>query len=89
MQEETTVYTDNLDAEAEWAVAHQEQGTVYRITKQINAGPYSSNTHIGVKQGNVLTSNKEQERRWAEHVEEVLNRDNPSDLHIQEAWTSK
>ena len=31
-------------------------------------------------------SDKEQERRWAEHFDEVLNRDNPSDLpHIQEA----
>ena len=34
----------------------------------------------------MLTSHKEQERRWAEHFKEVLNRHNPSDLpHIQEA----
>ena len=28
----------------------------------------------------MLTSDKEQERRWGEHFEEVLNRDNSSDL---------
>ena len=34
----------------------------------------------------MLRSDKEQERRWAEHVEEVFNRDNSSNLpHIQEA----
>ena len=71
---------ENVAADAVRAAAHQEQGTVFRITKQTCGGSYSSNTSIRDKQGNVLTSDKEQERRWAEHVEEMLNRDNPPDL---------
>ena len=80
------VYIDQLAAEAERVAAHQEQGTVFRINKQICRWSHSSNAVIRDKQGHTLTSDKEQERRWAEHLEEVLNRNNPSDLpHTQEA----
>ena len=61
------VYMDNLAAEAERAATHQEQGTVFRITKQTCGGSHSSNVIIRDKQGNMLTSDKEQERTWAEH----------------------
>ena len=57
------VYMDNLAAETERAVAHQERGTIFRITKQISGGPYSSNVIIRDKQGNMMKSDKEQERR--------------------------
>ena len=60
------VFIENVAAETERAAAHQEQGTVFRITKQTCGGSYSSNASIRDKQGNVLTSDKEQERRWAE-----------------------
>ena len=74
------LYIDNLAAEAERAAEHQEQGTIFRITKQICGGPYSNHTLIRDNQGNMLTSDKEQKKRWVEHFEEVLNREDPLDL---------
>ena len=54
--------------------------------QQICGGSYTSTAIIRDNQGNMLTSDKEQERRRAEHFEEMLNRDNLSDLpHIQQA----
>ena len=48
------IYMDNLAAEAERAAAHQEQDTVYRITKQTCGGSYRSNAIIKDKQGNMM-----------------------------------
>ena len=40
------------------------------------------------KQGNLITSEREQDERWREHFEEVLNRPEPIELaHIPEADT--
>jgi hypothetical protein len=39
-------------------------------------------------QGNLITSEREEEKRWREHFEEVLNRREPNDLaNILEADT--
>jgi len=54
---------DSLAAEAELAAEHQEQGTIFTFHKQICGGSYSSNAIIRDKQGNMLTSDKYQERR--------------------------
>ena len=56
------------------------------ITKQICGGSYSSNVILRDKQGSMPSSDKDEERRWTKHFEEVLNRDNTSYRpHIQEA----
>ena len=55
-----------------------EQGTLYKITKDIcgkNRAP--SNIPIKDKHGNVLTSESDQEKRWIQHFNEVLNRPPP------------
>jgi len=51
---------------------------VYKITKLI-CGKYSGsrNAPIRDKQGQLLTSEKDQEARWVEHFKEVLNRPAP------------
>ena len=64
---------ENLASLAEEAAACNEQGTVYKITKVITGKCHTTN-----KNGTLLTSEREQERRWTEHFREVLNRPPPS-----------
>ena len=66
---------EGLAREAEEAAARGEQGRVYKITKLVS-GKYRGSTDapIADKQGRLLTTDAEQEARWAEHFSEVLNR---------------
>ena len=52
---------------------------MYKITKLVS-GKYrgSTDTPIADKQGRILTTEAEQEARWAEHFSEVLNRPPPT-----------
>ena len=55
--------------------AKGEERNVYKITKMI-CGKYSDNRNILMrdKQGQLLTSEKDQEARWVEQFKEVLDR---------------
>ena len=68
-------YMEGLAREAEEATARGEQGRVYKITKLVS-GKYRGSTDAPMadKQGRLLTTDAEQEARWAEHFSEVLNR---------------
>ncbi|KAL9969739.1 hypothetical protein ACROYT_G021994 [Oculina patagonica] len=68
-----------LEAEAAAQAASQEQGTAYRITKQICKGQRRGKAPICSKQGASLATEKEQEERWAEHFQEVLNKEVPKE----------
>ena len=60
---------------------------MYKITKLV-CGKFqrSGDGPIKDKQGNLLTTEREQEARWAEHFREVLNRPAPNtQADIQEA----
>lgn len=64
---------ENLANEAEMAAAKGQLSIVYRITKQLS-GPRKNYTRlVKNKQGNLLTTEREQAERWAQHFEEVLN----------------
>ena len=81
-------YMENLASLAEEAVARNEQGTVYKITKVIAGKCHTTNMLVKDKNGALLTSEGEQERRWMEHFREVLNRPPPSEVpNIQEVAT--
>ena len=62
--------------------------TVYKITKHICGNTkYKVNPPIVDKDGRLLTNEEEQERRWTEHFNEVLNRpdpQNPADIQLAE-----
>ena len=69
---------ERLSAQAEEAAGKREQGRLFKITKQVcrkfkgsNGGPVKD------KEGKLLTTEKEQEDRWTEHFQEVLNRPSP------------
>jgi len=71
---------EQLAAEAEEAAAKGEQGKVYKITQHV-CGKFKGNTGGPVKdkQGKLLTTESEQEARWAEHFQEILNRPSPDE----------
>ena len=71
---------DRLAAEAEEAAAKGEQGKIYKITKRV-CGKFKGSIGgpIKDKQGKLLTTEKEQDERWAEHFREVLNRPPPDE----------
>ncbi|KAK7101726.1 hypothetical protein V1264_020063 [Littorina saxatilis] len=80
-------YMEELATQAEEAATKGEQGSLYKITKQIS-GKFKSASAGPVKdkQGKLLTTEKEIEERWAEHFQEVLNRPDPEDTpEIEEA----
>nr|KAG5700914.1 hypothetical protein BaRGS_012321 [Batillaria attramentaria] len=72
-------YMEDLASQAEEAASRGEQGRVYKITKLVS-GKYrgATDTPIADKQGQLLTTEAEQEARWAEHFSEVLNRPPPT-----------
>ena len=71
-------YLEDLANQAEYAAKKGEQGKVYKITKII-CGKHHRTTESPIvdKKGRLLTTEAEQESRWAEHFNEVLIRTPP------------
>lgn len=80
-------HIDNLASQAEDATSRGEQSRVSKITKLVcSRYRRSTDTTIMDKQGQVLTTEAEQDARWTEHFSEVLNRPpTPAEADIQEA----
>ena len=68
-------FVENLATEAEASAQHQEQDTIYRITKQICEGQRRGKAPICDKQGALQTTEKDQEERCAEPLQVVLNKE--------------
>ncbi|XP_035677191.1 uncharacterized protein LOC118416215 [Branchiostoma floridae] len=66
-------FVEDLATEAEQAATRGELSTVYRITKKLCNQSSASSVPIKDKQGKLLTSEREQTARWAQHFEEVLS----------------
>ena len=76
-------FIEDLAKEAEDASAQGNMKQLYDITRKL-AGKYKNTDRpIKDKNGNVLTSDEDQLKRWREHFEELLNRpppQNPPDI---------
>ena len=70
-------FTERMAQDAEKAAGEQRMGEVYQITIRLCGKGRNVNTPVKDKQGVLLTSEKEQQERWAEHFKEVLNRPDP------------
>ena len=79
-------HMEDLASQAEEAASRGDQGQVYKITKLVSGKyPGATDTPILDKQGRLLTTEAEQEARWAEHFSEILNRPPPTiDAEIQD-----
>ena len=70
-------YIDNMALEAQVAADKGDNQTVYKIIKSLTGGLRSKSTTVKDKNGNNLTTEKDQLQRWAEHFEDILNRPDP------------
>ena len=73
-------FAEELAGEAERAAARGEISTVYKITKQLCGKNTSQSAPVKDKDGNNLTTERDQAARWVQHFREVLNRPEPDDL---------
>ena len=82
-------HLEELANKAETAASRQEMSTVYKITKQICGNTnYRVNPPVTDK-GKLLINEEEQERRWTEHFNEMLNRpelQHPADIQPAERY---
>ena len=72
-------FVENLAIHAEAGAQKKEQGTLYRITRQICGGQRRGKSPICNKQGALLTTDNEQEDRWEERFQQVLNKEAPEE----------
>ena len=83
VQTDKANFTEDLAKEPEDASAQGNMKQLYEITRKL-AGKYKrTDRPIKDKNGNVLTSDEDQLKRWRDHFEELLNRPpppNPPDI---------
>ena len=72
-------FVENMAGEAEQAAARGDMGTVYKITKQLSGSYNNCSTPVKDKNGNTLSTEREQAARWVQHFKEVLNHPDPSE----------
>ena len=70
-------YTEHLAKEAETACGKGDIKSLYNITRQLSGRPPITNSLVKDSNGNVISKNEEQLKRWKEHFQEVLNRPPP------------
>ena len=70
-------YIENMALEAQVAADKGDSQTVYRVIKSLTGGLRSKSTTVKDKNGNNLSTEKDQLQRWAEHFEDILNRPDP------------
>ena len=77
-----TRFVESVATEKEASAQKQEQGTIYRITRQICGGQRRGKAPIFNKQGALMTTDKEQEKRWVENFQQVLNKEALEELAV-------
>ena len=80
-------FVEEMAHKAEQAAFREEVGLVYKITKKLCGQQNSGSLPVKNKQGQLLTTEKEQAARWVQHFEEVLNRpipESPADPAVSE-----
>lgn len=72
-------FVEELAGEAEMAAAKGELSTVYKITKQLSGQSNTYTKPVKDKQGELITTEREQAARWVQHFKEVLNWPEPNE----------
>ena len=72
---ELTQNTQQKKAETACGKGHIQ--SLYNITRQPSGRPPITNSLVKDSNGNVISKNEEQLKRWKEHFQEVLNRPPP------------
>ena len=77
--EQESVCIDQFGEETQAAADSGDTGTVYKIMKTLTGSFGSNSTVVKDKVGKALAMEEDQLKRWAEHFQEILNRDDPEE----------
>jgi len=67
-----------MTSEAETAAGQRNMKRVYEITRELSGKSRNPNPPVRDKDGNMITGDDQQRKRWAEHFKESLNRPPPT-----------
>ena len=68
--------------EAEQAAIRNDQGTLFKIAKELGGVKRGYNGVIKDANGNKISSEREKTERWKEHFSRGLNCDEPTCTHV-------
>lgn len=71
-------WSEGIAKKAEEAANMQPMKTLYSLTKTICNDMPRQSTEVNDGNGNALTSNEYQRKRWKEHFIGILNREEPA-----------
>ena len=75
-------YYDTLATKAEEAAAHGNMKDLYDTTRKLAGKFQQTSSQVKDKEGNILTREDEQLKRWAQYFNDLLNRPPPPELPI-------
>ena len=78
MRKDKRQWIDNLASDAQRAAENGQMKSLYEITKTLCNDKPRNITSVKDKQGNIITDDKGRKERWKEHLEEILNREIPT-----------
>ncbi|GFS23321.1 hypothetical protein ElyMa_005130400 [Elysia marginata] len=67
-------FMEDKATEAQTAAAKGDTQTLYKITPELTSPGFGKTPVVKDKNGKVITREKDQHSRWAEHFKEILNR---------------
>jgi flagellum-specific peptidoglycan hydrolase FlgJ len=77
IKQDKQTYIDNMAKKAEEAAGKNNMRDLYGITRKLSQGSFRTIKPIKNKDGEVLTSEEDQMKRWEEYFSEILNRPAP------------
>ena len=78
-RQDKRAYMDHLGEETQAAADSGDTRTVYKITKTLTGSFGNKSTVVKDKEGKTLNKEEDLLKRWAEHFQEILNRDDPEE----------
>ena len=70
-------FVEDLTEEAETAADKRDMKRLYEITRVLSGKRNRTNCPVKDKNGDIITGEEKERKRWAEHFEEILNRPPP------------
>ena len=70
-------FVEDLTEEAETAAGKRDMKRLYEITRVLSGKRNRTNCPVKDKNGDIITGEEKERKRWAEHFKEILNRPPP------------
>ncbi|CAH8626989.1 unnamed protein product [Heterobilharzia americana] len=71
-------FYETLASEAEQAAGRRDLTTLYKVTRSLSGKRSTQMKPIKDDEGNLITKEEKQRKRWADHFQKLLNRPPPA-----------